>query len=152
MIIHSAVTGWLRRTAGAVTVGVAAWAVAITPVSAQEMGKAPAGASVKIASPDNGATVKSPVKVTMTVHGMAIAPAGALKDGTGHHHLIVDTIPPGAGVAVPADAQNLHFGKGQTEADLTLAPGIHTITAAFADGVHRVYGPQMTDTIIIKVE
>ena len=130
----------------------AACALALGPALAQEMAKPPAGASVKISSPANGTVVKSPVKVKMDVRGMGINPAGELKAGTGHHHLIVDTIPPAAGVAVPADAQNLHYGKGQTEADLTLTPGIHTITAAFADGVHRVYGPQMTDTIVIKVE
>lgn len=119
---------------------------------AQDIKPPPAGASVKITSPANGSVVKSPVKVVMAVQGMKVEPAGPLKDGTGHHHLILNTIPPPMGVAVPADAQNLHYGKGQTEAELTLPPGIHTITAQFADGLHRAYGPQMMDTIIIKVE
>jgi hypothetical protein len=119
---------------------------------AQDMKKPPSGASVQITSPANGATVKSPVKVTMAVKGMKVEPAGPLKDGTGHHHLVLNTIPPAAGAPVPADANNLHYGKGQTEADLVLTPGIHTITAQFADGAHRAYGAQMSHTIVIKVE
>ena len=152
MITHSTANLWHLRLARWLVLAALTCAVASVPALAQDMAKPPAGAFVKITSPANGATVKSPVKVAMAVHGMEINPAGPLKEGTGHHHLVIDTIPPAAGVAVPADAQNLHFGKGQTEAELTLSPGIHTITAAFADGVHRVYGPQMTDTIIIKVE
>lgn len=143
---------WLSRNGTWLILAAVACAAGGALALAQDMAKPPAGASVKITSPANGAIVKSPVKVTMAVHGMEINPAGPLKEGTGHHHLVIDTIPPPAGVAVPADTQNLHYGKGQTEAELTLTPGIHTITAAFADGVHRVYGPQMTDTIVIKVE
>lgn len=141
-----------QRAWGTTGLGAAIALIVCGAAFAQDMKPPPAGASVKITSPANGSVVKSPVKVVMAVHGMKVEPAGPLKDGTGHHHLILNTIPPPMGVAVPADAQNLHYGKGQTEAELALPPGIHTITAQFADGLHRAYGPQMMDTIIIKVE
>lgn len=143
---------WGNRAWAIAGLGVATALIASGTVLAQDFKPPPPGASVKITSPTNGAVVKSPVKIRMAVQGMKVAPAGPPQDGTGHHHLIVNTIPPPMGVAVPADAQNLHYGKGQTEAELVLPPGVHTITAQFADGLHRAYGPQMTDTIIIKVE
>ena len=73
-------------------------------------------------------------------------------DGTGHHHLIIDGHPVEAGKAVPADATHLHFGKGQTETTLKLAPGPHTLTLQFADGLHQSYGPEMSATITVTVK
>ncbi len=118
---------------------------------AQSMEKAPRGARVGIAQPVNGATVSSPVTVVMTTVYIQVKPAGEAVAGTGHHHLVIDDVPPAAGGVVAKDATHLHFGKGQTEASLDLAPGIHTITAQFADGLHRSYGPQLAHTIVIRV-
>ena len=118
---------------------------------AQSMDLAPAGARVGIAQPMNGATVSSPVTVVMTTVYIQVKPAGEVVSGTGHHHLVIDDVPPAAGDVVTKDATHLHFGKGQKEATLDLAPGIHTITAQFADGLHRSYGPQLAHTIVIRV-
>jgi hypothetical protein len=78
-------------------------------------------------------------------------PAGELREGTGHHHVIVDAAPVTARQVVPADAQHIHFGKGQTETSLDLGPGDHTLTLQFADGAHQSYGPGMSATIDVKV-
>jgi len=107
---------------------------------------------VQFLAPADGATVPQEFTVKMGVEGMAVNPAGEAKDGTGHHHLIVDGGPIERGQPVPADATHLHFGKGQTETALKLAPGKHTLTLQFADGLHRSYGPAMSDTITVKVE
>jgi hypothetical protein len=46
----------------------------------------------------------------------------------------------------------MHFGKGQTETPLTLAPGEHTLSLQFADGLHRSYGAAYRKTIRITVK
>ncbi|MFK7926665.1 MAG: DUF4399 domain-containing protein [Myxococcota bacterium] len=109
------------------------------------------GASVAFAEPVDGATVSSPVKVVMTVTGASVKAAGVPETGTGHHHILVDTDPTAAGTTVPKDETHIHFGDGSTESELTLAPGKHTLTLQFADGMHRSYGPAVSQTITITV-
>ena len=41
---------------------------------------------------------------------------------------------------MPADEKNIYFGKGQTNFEITLEPGEHTLTLQFADGFHQSYG------------
>lgn len=107
---------------------------------------------VKFVQPKNGATVAPKFKVKMSVQGLKIAPVGDLKKGTGHHHLIVDGAAIPSGQIVPADANHIHFGKGQTEAELELTPGKHSLTLQFADGAHMSYGPSMSETIEVNVK
>lgn len=45
---------------------------------------------------------------------------------TGHFHVMVDAPAPAEGEAIPFDAAHLHYGKGQTSADIELAPVSHT--------------------------
>ncbi|MBP6707250.1 MAG: DUF4399 domain-containing protein, partial [Achromobacter sp.] len=40
----------------------------------------------------------------------------------------------------------------QTETELKLAPGKHTLTMQFADGAHRSYGPDLSSTISVTVK
>src|ERR1700755_2044479 len=95
------------------------------------------GAEVYIVSPKDGGKVKSPVTVVFGLRGMGIAPAGIKFDNTGHHHLIVDGDAP-ADLSQPlaANEKSIHFGKGQTETSLTLAPGKHTLLLVLADSTH----------------
>lgn len=109
-------------------------------------------AKVMFVSPQAGAKVKSPVKVEMGVEGMTVLPAGEMKEQTGHHHLIIDGQPLGKGAVVPKDETHIHFGKGQTSAEIELKPGKHTLTLQFADGAHLSYGPDLSATIQIDVE
>jgi hypothetical protein len=118
----------------------------------------PAGARVFFIDPGDGAEVKGPlvegkvaVKVKMGAEGITVHEAGQQIQGTGHHHLIVDGQHVAMGSIVPKDDTHLHYGKGQTEAELTLAPGEHTLTMQFADGAHMSYGDKLSATIKIKV-
>jgi hypothetical protein len=122
---------------------------------AQDRSAAPAGAEVYIISPANGATVTGPVTVRFGLKGMGIAPAGVKFDNTGHHHLLVDTdlgqIKLDA--PLPATEKILHFGKGQTETVVTLAPGKHTLELLFADYLHVPFDPALHSkkiTITVK--
>lgn len=117
-----------------------------------EMLPVPEGAKVFFANLEDGQTVSSPVKVEFGVEGMEVEPAGELHEGKGHHHIIIDGAALERGTVVPADETNIHYGKGQTETELELAPGQHTLTMQFADGYHQSYGEQMSATISITVE
>lgn len=107
--------------------------------------------SVSFASPENEAQVKSPVKVVMQVQGMEIQAAGEVLPNSGHHHLIIDGASIPEGDVVPADETHIHFGKGQTEAEVELSPGKHTLTLQFANGAHLSYGADMSQTITVEV-
>jgi hypothetical protein len=101
----------------------------------------PAGAELYFISPQDGATLASPVTVRFGLRGMGIAPAGIAMENTGHHHLLIDTALPPLDRPVPADAQHVHFGKGQTEAVVTLAPGSHRLQLLLGDHLHLPHDP-----------
>ena len=115
----------------------------VTPLAhAQERTPAPAGAEAYIISPHDGAKVHGPVLVQFGLKGMGIAPAGVKAENTGHHHLLIDTDPPAdLGAPLPATEQIVHFGKGQTETTLHLAPGKHTLQLLLGDQNHVPHQP-----------
>src|SRR5258708_5386185 len=96
---------------------------------AQERIAPAANAEVYFIAPLDGATVQGPVTVRFGLKGMGIAPAGVKFDNTGHHHLLVDTDFSELKVdaPIPATDKVLHFGKGQTDTTVTLAPRKHTL-------------------------
>jgi hypothetical protein len=108
--------------------------------------------SVSLLEPVDGATVSSPFKVRFGIQGMTVAPAGDVVPGSGHHHLLINLDPVPAGESLPFTVQHLHFGKGQTEAEVTLMPGKYRLTAQFANGAHQSYGPAMSQTITVTVK
>jgi hypothetical protein len=112
----------------------------------------PEGAKVFFANLEDGQKVTSPLKVEFGVEGMEVEPAGDLHQGKGHHHIIINGAALEAGVVVPADSTNIHYGKGQLETELELPKGEHTLTMQFADGYHQSYGEQLSSTITVVVE
>ncbi|CAG9251331.1 ATPases of the AAA+ class [Burkholderia diffusa] len=111
-----------------------------------------AEARVFFVEPKDGATVSSPVHVKFGLEGMGLKPAGDMTPDTGHHHLLIDGKPVPKGDVIPATDHSLHFGKGQTETDVTLPPGQHTLTLQLGDGAHRSYGPELSSTISVNVK
>ncbi|MBM1185929.1 MULTISPECIES: DUF4399 domain-containing protein [Pseudomonas] len=123
-----------RAALASVLMGASVMAMAATP--------APEGAKVSIISPADGATVDKTFTVKFGVEGMKLAPAGDQTPNTGHHHLLIDVDQPiAAGQVIPADANHVHFGKAQTEAEVTLAPGKHTLQLELADKNHMTFEP-----------
>lgn len=116
----------------------------------------PKDASVYIISPADGAKVKGPVTVLMGLAGLGIAPAGVDKPKTGHHHVLVDADAPAGGDLMnplPADDHVKHFGGGQTQTVLTLAPGKHTLQLLVGDQNHVPHDPVLlSKKITIEVE
>ena len=111
-------------------------------------------ASVYLISPANGATVKGPqVTVVFGLKGMGISPAGMKMDNTGHHHLLIDSeLPADLSQPIPANDNNVHFGKGQTETTITLKPGKHTLQLLLGDHLHVPFNPVLaSEKITITV-
>jgi len=130
------------------------------PVFAAET-PSPEGASLYFANLEDGATVSSPVTVVFALSGMGVAPAGVEQDNTGHHHLLVNRPPLGEGefgaeefeLALPNDENHRHFGGGQTEVTLDLAPGEHTLQLVLGDHNHVPHNPPVVSEVItITVE
>jgi hypothetical protein len=116
--------------------------------------KAISGAEVYIISPRDGATVGQHVTVRFGLKGMGVAPAGMTREGTGHHHLLVDVkeLPP-AGQPIAKDDNHIHFGGGQTETTLTLKPGTHTLQLELGDANHVPFDPPVVSKkITIQVK
>ena len=112
------------------------------PASAMPRTAAPAGAEAYILSPADGAEVTSPFTVRFGLRGMGVAPAGVTANNTGHHHLLIDvaTLPPD-NQPLPATDQVRHFGAGQTETELSLPPGQHTLQLVLGDALHIPHDP-----------
>ena len=117
---------------------------------------APPGAAVYFITPLDGDVVSSPVPVVFGLQGMGVAPAGTEKEMTGHHHLLID-VPTPTGDALnqplPADDNHKHFGGGQTETSIELAPGTHTLQLILGDWSHIPHNPPvMSEKITITVK
>jgi len=140
----------------------AAALVASLPVIAAAQGTPrPAEASLYFVGLADGDTVSSPVTLVFGLAGMGVAPAGVEIENTGHHHLMIDRPPLGEGqfgaeefvLALPADENHRHFGGGQTQVTLDLAPGPHSLQLVLADHGHVPHDPPLvSERITITVE
>lgn len=120
------------------------------------------GATVYFINLEDGATVSAPVTVQFGLSGMGIAPSGVEKPKTGHHHLFLNRPAFGedaelgadeATVAIIADDNHIHYGGGQTETTLELAPGTHTLQLVLGDYAHIPHVPPVvSERITITVE
>lgn len=105
---------------------------------------APPGAEVYIISPVDGATVDPTFTVRFGLKGLGVAPAGTVRDNTGHHHLFIDVTEPLVdNQPIPADLHHLHYGGGQTEVNVTLGAGDHTLQLDFGDASHIQFDPPL---------
>jgi hypothetical protein len=101
----------------------------------------PPGAEVYFAEIKDGATIPTKVTIRFGLREMGVAPAGSDRPNSGHHHLLIDTDLPALDQPIPNDFNHLHFGTGQTEAEITLKPGPHTLQLLFGDKDHVPHNP-----------
>ena len=115
---------------------------------------APAGAAVYVISPKDGETITGDVLVRFGLKGMGVAPAGVDVANTGHHHLLINVEAlPAMDQPIPADETHKHFGGGQTETTLKLAPGRYTLQMLLGDKYHQPHQPPvLSDRITITVK
>jgi hypothetical protein len=134
---------------------VAAFAAALMLAGCGESGDtgssrtpSPPGAKVFFIEPADGAEVTSPVTVKFGIEGMEVVPAGVEKEHGGHHHVLIDTQLEDVNSPMPMDDNHKHFGKGQTEAQLELTPGKHTLQLVLGDHNHIPHDPVVQSPVI----
>ena len=100
-----------------------------------------------------GETVSNPIKVIFGAKGVNIVPAGVDLPMSGHHHLLINVdILPNLKLPIPADSNHLHFGNGQTETEINLPPGEHTLQLLLGNHLHVPHSePLISDKIEITV-
>ena len=115
---------------------------------------APQDAQAYIVEPADGATVPETFTVKFGLSGMELAPAGEDKPNTGHHHLLIDKQElPELTTSLPATEQIRHFGKAQTETELTLEPGEHTLRLVLGNYLHVPHdNPVISEPIKVTVQ
>lgn len=125
-----------------------------TTETASLISSAPANADVFILEPGDGATVSSPVTIRFGLANIKIAPAGDNQHHSGHHHLLIDVDElPDMTQPIPANEQFIHYGLGQTEATIELAPGKHSLQLLLGNYLHIPHEPAViSKKITITVE
>lgn len=138
----------LTLTAMLAVVGVAVAAIQLPKTPS------PDGAKTYIISPKDGDTVDSTFTVRFGLKGMGVAPAGIVMENTGHHHLLINVEEmPDMNIPLPATDNIRHFGLGQTEAELTLPAGKHTLQLVLGDHLHLPHNPVVkSEKITITVK
>ena len=109
-----------------------------------EAGQTPAAknAYLYIGWPNDGEVIRTRrFRIWFGLRNAGVAPAGVEKANTGHHHLIIDAPLPPFDQEIPADKNHLHFGAGQSEAIIELAPGKHTLQLLMGDHQHIPHNP-----------
>jgi hypothetical protein len=112
----------------------------------------PPGAEEYFVDLKDGATIGPKTMLYFGLKNMGIAPAGADRDNSGHHHLLIDSELPPLDEPIPSDFNHLHFGGGQTEAEITLKAGQHTLQLLLGDKDHIPHTPPvMSQRIRVRV-
>ncbi|MBI4475863.1 MAG: DUF4399 domain-containing protein [Acidobacteria bacterium] len=111
---------------------------------------------VYFVEPQDGATVKSPVKLRFGLdnYELAAVPQGTVetsRPSLGHHHVGVnqDCLPPGTEI-VKGTPSWIHFGDAKTEMDMQLPPGQHKLTLQLGDDLHKTI-EGLCQTITVNV-
>lgn len=105
---------------------------------------------------EDGARIETPYRVTFGLSGgWGLAPiAKPVAGKSGHHHLLINRdLPLNFKEALPFNEQYMHFGKGQMEAVLNLAPGKYKLRLLLADEKHLphfVFSKPVTLTVTAK--
>ena len=105
-------------------------------------------------SPQDGDRVSGEFDIRFGLRGMGVAPAGVEAANTGHHHLLIDVdMMPPMDAPLPKTDQLRHFGGGQTETTLNLAPGEHTLQLVLGNYSHVPHDPPVVSkkiTVIVE--
>ena len=116
--------------------------------------ESPPGAEAYIISPEDGQDVGKTFTVRFGLVNMGVAPAGVKLPNTGHHHLLInlENLPD---MEKPlAFSENVrHFGGGQTETQITLTPGKHTLRLLLGNYLHVPHKPPVfSEKITVTVK
>ncbi len=116
---------------------------ALTAPAAASAQAAPPAPEIYLRVPANNAVVKPTFTVEFGLRNYGVAPATVKLSNTGHFHLLINVESPADGVVIPADSLHRHYGAGQIETTMTLAPGTYTLRAVLGDFEHKVINRQL---------
>ena len=128
---------------------IAAVALSLAPAGTSGLAAQASAAQAKPApeiylrAPQNNAVVPTTFPVEFGLRNYGVAPVGVNLSGTGHFHILINVDAPPVGTIIPADSLHRHFGGGQIETTLTLAPGTYTLRAVLADHEHKVISREL---------
>lgn len=137
------------------TLVITLFVIGMSPAFASDLvSSSPEGAAVYFIEPQDGQVVGPGVTVKFGLKGMGVAPAGTIKDNTGHHHILIDLDElPDLTLPLPATEQIKHFGGGQTEAELSLPAGTHTLQLLLGNYAHVPHDkPLVSEKITVVVK
>ena len=125
-----------------------------TAFAEEHFSESPPGAKAYIISPKNGEVVGKSFTVRFGLVNMGVAPAGVKLPNTGHHHLLIDLEGlPDMGKPLAFSENIRHFGGGQTETEITLAPGKHTLRLLLGNYLHIPHKPPVfSEKITVTVK
>lgn len=144
----------IRRSALVPAVAVILGLAASTALADGLRSPAPEGARLYFITPQDGDVVRSPFTVRFGLAGMGVAPAGVAQPNTGHHHLIINLAEAvELEKPLPATDHVRHFGGGQTEAEISLPYGTHTLQLMLGNHLHIPHDPPVhSQSITVTVE
>jgi hypothetical protein len=121
------------------TLGAQAQTAGSAPLHPWQATSSVANAQAYFTNLKNGDQIETPFLVKFGLSGgWGLAPIAVPSDAkSGHHHLLVNRdLPLDFKKPLPFNDQYIHFGKGQMETVLTLAPGTYSLRLLLADDKH----------------
>jgi hypothetical protein len=91
------------------------------------------------------------VKLELHAEGMQVEAAGAVHENAGHFAVGIDAEPLPQGTTFKKGSGYQAYEKGETEIQIGVKPGAHTLTLQLVDARNRSYGPEWAQTVRIKV-
>ena len=123
------------------------------PMAEESSGESMGAPRIFFITPEDGATVTSPVSFEFGHENFTIEPKGDIHEGAGHHHIGLNTECLPAGEAIPEADPWVHFGDGSAVIDMQLPAGEHMLTIQVGDGEHvTLEEPGLCQSITITVE
>ncbi|MGB5760007.1 MAG: DUF4399 domain-containing protein [Acidimicrobiales bacterium] len=104
---------------------------------------------IEVVSPEDGATVTSPVEIVVETRNLTLSPPGETQDGEGHLHVLIDLPCEQPGLVIPTDAETVHGSEGMGRIAVDLPPGRHELCVQVGDGFHIAVAIQ--DRIVVNV-
>lgn len=89
----------------------------------------------------DGDKLESPIFIQFGLSGMGVAPAGTNREGTGHHHLLINVDDIDISRPIPSSSNHIHFGGGQTETTIDLPSGVYTLQLLLGNMSHIPHNP-----------
>ncbi len=140
--------GWGRRSLLALFLPLAAIGSVGWAHAESDLTPSPPGAEVYFIGIEDRAIVPEALKLNFGLKNMGVAPAQSDLPNSGHHHILVDTPLPPLNRPIPSDFNHLHFGAGQTTAEIKLTPGQHTLQLLLGDKDHIPHSPPVMSPVL----